>query len=173
MVEEYSDLKLTFEGDRLPALSGAAKHIMCFSPGRYLAGIWENDLIPSLLWDAHGHGIHADLRSYTPYQNRRPTSWRAPSWSWASTEGPVSFRCSANEEQHVKVIDIVCKAATSDITGAVAAGAYIELEGLVAPMKLRQNRTDELPVSGVHSYYYTLTADDQKEDNLASVVPDF
>ncbi|RDW74190.1 hypothetical protein BP5796_07632 [Coleophoma crateriformis] len=53
---------------------------------RYLAGIWRDNLASSLLWttDARADG---NLTA----KWRRPEAPRAPTWSWASIEGPVFF----------------------------------------------------------------------------------
>ncbi|KAF2684687.1 hypothetical protein K458DRAFT_450611 [Lentithecium fluviatile CBS 122367] len=46
--------KLTFEADKLAALSGVAKTTGEWCTGqRYLAGLWEANLINSLLWRPH------------------------------------------------------------------------------------------------------------------------
>lgn len=48
--ELYSMRRLTKERDRLPALSGIAKRFQNVFGGRYLAGIWEQDLAWALHW---------------------------------------------------------------------------------------------------------------------------
>ncbi|KAF2498745.1 HET-domain-containing protein, partial [Lophium mytilinum] len=70
-VADFSRLKLTQEMDTLPALSGIAASYREVTAEDYLAGLWKTHLAPGLLW-----------RSKTP--GTLPTSWRAPSWSWAS-----------------------------------------------------------------------------------------
>ncbi|KAI6910074.1 hypothetical protein KC318_g3442 [Hortaea werneckii] len=47
--------------------------------GQYLAGLWGDERIEGqLCWRVEKPRI-------------RPTMWRAPSWSWASVDGPVSY----------------------------------------------------------------------------------
>jgi hypothetical protein len=51
---------LTFNSDRLAAFSGIAQHFLqrykaCGYPQRYLAGMWEFELIPALLWEVVGN----------------------------------------------------------------------------------------------------------------------
>jgi hypothetical protein len=77
-VENYCKLSLSFEKDRLPALAGLAKRMSPFRNGRYLVGLWEDSLISDLAWRCQSGG-------------RRPKVKRAPSWSWASVEGAISF----------------------------------------------------------------------------------
>jgi hypothetical protein len=84
-VVEYTSRNLTFEDDRLMALSGYArsKQKGFISQGvqnRYVAGLWEKDLVNHLLWISK-------VKPPSP----RPTTYRAPTWSWASINGPVEF----------------------------------------------------------------------------------
>ncbi len=78
IVEDISILDLSFESDRLPALSGLATRFAEHFPKgeRYLAGLWEGDLLRDLLWESGGS-----------QQVDGPTRQRkagVPSWSWAS-----------------------------------------------------------------------------------------
>ncbi|KIJ31912.1 hypothetical protein M422DRAFT_266414 [Sphaerobolus stellatus SS14] len=70
-VEDYSLLDMTYESDRLPALAGLASRFANYFPKneRYLAGLWESNLVRDLLWGTGG-------------PRRGKTS--GPSWSWAS-----------------------------------------------------------------------------------------
>lgn len=77
LVDEYSDLQLTYGTDRFPGISGLARAASLFFPGRYPSGIWEHTLSSGLLW----------------VLKRRPMTLVegecAPSWSWASTAEAV------------------------------------------------------------------------------------
>ncbi|CAM1508933.1 Fc.00g026720.m01.CDS01 [Cosmosporella sp. VM-42] len=59
---------------------------------RYLAGLWESDIVRGLLWKPRHH---VQLTFNGPITRPQPTRFapppviRAPSWSWASVEGPV------------------------------------------------------------------------------------
>lgn len=71
IVGAYSARKLTVESDRLPAVSGLARH---FSLGRtYLAGLWADDLPWYLCWSVMRDCVHSK------------TMYSGPTWSWAST----------------------------------------------------------------------------------------
>ncbi|KAK1830907.1 heterokaryon incompatibility protein-domain-containing protein [Podospora conica] len=81
MLQAYSDRLITNPSDRLPALSGLASAYAKSRPSEYLAGIWLADLVPGLLWHRRGNEV----------LSRPGDGYRAPSWSWASVEGPVDF----------------------------------------------------------------------------------
>lgn len=76
----YSQSSLTYEKDRLPALSGVARRISKLRNKTYLAGLWAEDLVSDLLW------LSLDDSSVRP-QNPRPLDPAAPSWSWLSLIG--------------------------------------------------------------------------------------
>lgn len=94
--EAYKNKDLTLQGDTLPALSGLAKRFGAGSTSRYLAGCWEDDLVPSLLW-------HSDMptlfkmhewfgnRKSDDRQELQAVSYIGPTWSWMSSQGSVSF----------------------------------------------------------------------------------
>ncbi|RSM01931.1 hypothetical protein CEP52_008259 [Fusarium oligoseptatum] len=87
IVAIYCHRNLTFPEDKLPAISALASQVRHLSvqsggePGRYLAGIWEHDMLDQLIW----------LTSPTESRPVRCIPYRAPSWSWASVECPVLF----------------------------------------------------------------------------------
>ena len=78
-VTKYSETKLTFEKDKLPALSGLVRVLQHRNKDQYLAGLWKNAIYDELLW------INKDVRM------RRPSKYRAPSWSWAAIDGKVGW----------------------------------------------------------------------------------
>lgn len=80
LVTLFSGRLLTVTSDRLPALSGAAKKFSRIFDDEYLAGHWKKGIFTGLLWQPD---------ALPP--SCRPTNmpYRAPSWSWASVEGPV------------------------------------------------------------------------------------
>jgi len=86
VVEEYSRLLLTIPTDRLPALSGLAKRFAEANGDTYLAGLWASTVITDLLWHV----------SSVP--TARPDKFQAPTWSWASVAGVISYSLAPMEE---------------------------------------------------------------------------
>ncbi|KAJ4385962.1 hypothetical protein N0V85_007939 [Neurospora sp. IMI 360204] len=83
MVFDYSQRLLTKDTDKLTALSGMAQFYQRnhFPHARYVAGLWSSRLEEELFWE-----VDDKLGA------RRPAGYVAPSWSWASVNGRVSFR---------------------------------------------------------------------------------
>ncbi|RYP07532.1 hypothetical protein DL765_009130 [Monosporascus sp. GIB2] len=68
LVEAYPARSITYETDRLPALSGVASRVHRQLGFRYLAGLWEEGLPANLCWERkpkHGHEnqalVHAEV----------------------------------------------------------------------------------------------------------------
>jgi len=85
VIEDYSTRTFSRITDRFPALSGLASEIQATHGGEYVAGMWQDDLLRSLLWRRvpQSAGSHTDTR--------RPPDYRAPSWSWASIDIAVNY----------------------------------------------------------------------------------
>jgi hypothetical protein len=96
MVTYYTMSNLTVPTDKLVALSGVAFAMSRLSPGdQYLAGIWRSQLPQGLLWQG-------------PLWNTRPQEYLGPTWSWASSEGAVSFG-EANSLENPHLDDVWAK----------------------------------------------------------------
>lgn len=110
IIAHYTRRRLTFGSDILPALSGLSKQFQPHMNCDYYAGLWKDTLVMDLLW-----------RSRNARDHPRPTEWRAPSWSWASTTAAVdyyhllmvfeldslTFRYSISDS-YIKVIEVDC-----------------------------------------------------------------
>ncbi len=116
----YTRGDLTFESDKLVAISGLAKYVkeMWHNDSiEYLAGLWSYQLEWSLVWSVLSGGV-------------RPASYRSPTWSWASIDGPV-FIPYFHAEQRREMLITILKAQTEardDPFGPVDGGS-IQIKG--------------------------------------------
>jgi hypothetical protein len=60
LVEGYTNRLMTRETDKLPALSGLAKHPASHTGDFYYTGLWRNHIWDNLLWSLHlgTHWVH-------------------------------------------------------------------------------------------------------------------
>lgn len=153
-VFHYASLHVSHSNHRLPTLSGLAKRFQRGDQlGAYVAGLWSRYL-PSLLpWSIIGH---------EPLE--RPSSFTAPTWSWASLMGSVYFltrtarpKCSSNVAPQLKVVgrllDVQCTLAGLDPTGAVSDGR-LTVSGQVVQATLRitaekDQRSERIPDAAI------------------------
>ena len=95
IVEIYSRTTFTYCEDVLPALGSLA---MVFNAKRpswtYVAGLWKEDLLRSLLWKANGDTARAATRSkpFVPINGATQPTQFAPSFSWASITGRSTYK---------------------------------------------------------------------------------
>jgi hypothetical protein len=107
VVLHYSRAKLTYPRDKLVALSGVAHKYQEKTGDRYVAGLWRNGLEKHLCW-----AVERILENQLPASEIHSTTYRAPSWSWASQDRSVSWRLSSSvnpwtNSHAVSLIDIL------------------------------------------------------------------
>ncbi|MCJ1401641.1 hypothetical protein MMC11_004858 [Xylographa trunciseda] len=99
VVEQYSLRKLTVLNDKLPALASLACCFRDLLEDSYHCGLFGSDLHRGLLWQTQDR-----------LSARYATSYRAPSWSWASVDGPVKFQFlairGAPRQCHTEVLQV-------------------------------------------------------------------
>ena len=113
---------MTNEDDKLPALSGLAAEYQKHWNDQYLAGIWQRQLWRQLQWYV------VPSRNCIP---RRPSKYRAPSWSWASTDGHICFEpIEDKSKSFVEVFWSLPRASSLDLRGRISKGR-IGVQGYV------------------------------------------
>lgn len=171
---QYSQKQLSQAGDKLPALSGLADRYRQSLADLYLAGLWRGNLLPGLLWRSN------KLRLESRYEmtTRLPPCWRAPSWSWASIDGQITYDESENPQGrfqgYIKVKESECQLSSANATGCVT-GGFIKLEGRLVQAFFGQGRN--MSVSGLllTTEFKHATADrtlSSTRDFLINVKPD-
>lgn len=135
-VERYMECKLTYQQDKLVAISGIARKIQEATGERYLAGLWDNSsLAPSLLWYVLGRR-QADSTASVRYRSVEDDC-RAPSWSWASMEAKIVWHWPVGCESVLIKISgkEVNTTVGTELTGV--ASAKLHIEGHLSEAKLR------------------------------------
>ncbi|KAF9775276.1 hypothetical protein IL306_006643 [Fusarium sp. DS 682] len=129
LIHRYSQLGLTFEKDRLPALSGMAKAFSTMSSTEmkddvYLAGIWKSMLPEALLWkavDGPPSGPVRRCRFRKPVIERGP-----PTWSWMCCDFTVNWENRFFDSDYlVEVDDAQVELSSIDRAGEVAKGHIV------------------------------------------------
>lgn len=116
VVSSYCDLDLSFDSDKLPALSGLAAKVATARPGsQYLAGLWSDSIEHDLLWR-----VISLYRRFS--KDRRPSEWRAQTWSWASLDAPIDFPRAGVVKRLFQTVHGQTQPATGDGWGRVTNG---------------------------------------------------
>lgn len=145
IVTQFSQRQLTNNADKLPALSGLADEIQRATGSAYVAGMWRDELVTSLAWSC-GYLYNPDgplgesTSTIPPGSIAAAAGWPptgakqsvsvAPSWSWASANGVISFPVKSYQEKWPVVEEIakvthveVWPKYTTDPLGGVRSGS--------------------------------------------------
>ncbi|KAF8846453.1 HET-domain-containing protein [Acephala macrosclerotiorum] len=151
LVEEYTARSLTRDQDKLPALSGLANSIAAKTGDGYAAGLWKRNIIKDLFWSVEtiepSHKCDdpehdATMPPATKASVKRPTQYRAPSWSWASLDGKIEYWRLNEDTIQARCLDIHVSPAGKDKFGRVQLG-WMTIEGppyLLRPLEWSQER---------------------------------
>jgi hypothetical protein len=144
VVQNFSRRDLTKHTDKLPAMSGLARFICERLGDRYAAGVFIKDAWNCLCWRvvrpdeipcsqgfANEFGISTDQSQPTPFHT--PVIYRAPSWSWVSTNGEVQFNCINIPDLVILDCQVIMKG--HDPFGEVSDG-FIQVHGFLKKMPL-------------------------------------
>jgi hypothetical protein len=124
VAEPYSERLLTKPTDTPVAISALASRFASRFNGKYLAGLWREDICKELLW-------HCD-------ETARPSSFFAPSWSWMSLQLPkriVFYSSAVGEKTLVNNVQTEVMPSTTNPYGPVSSGT-IRLTGTLIPASL-------------------------------------
>jgi len=86
VLKDYTTRRLTFESDKLMAISSVAREIQHQTGATYLAGLWAEAIAYGLAWESSGgHVVSND--NDTPDME----SAKRPSWSWISSDAGCNW----------------------------------------------------------------------------------
>lgn len=139
LVQSYTSGALTRFSDKPVAISGIADE--AHSYGRtYAAGLWREEIERQLLWQVSHH------RKDSPHSCTRPAhTYVAPSWSWLSVDGEISFFTSSTEQVlHLKVIELELELLSNSHFGPFKSG-YIHARGTLVPATWQITSDEERP----------------------------
>jgi len=94
IVSAYTVRQVSYYQDKLTALAGVAQAFASLPVGSYHAGVWGGEVMARLLlWQS---------RDCLP----RPREYMAPTWSWASCEGRISYENETDQRWfNVEVVE--------------------------------------------------------------------
>ncbi|KAF2674040.1 HET-domain-containing protein [Microthyrium microscopicum] len=149
LVEEYMGRDITRPSDRLPAMDAVMKRIERATGWTPFWGLWANALVESLSWQSK------ESSQSSKHECRMNPGHYAPTWSWASVDGPISYVSarpfSVMEENDPMQWDLECRS-LNEASGLIRFAGHIillELHCTVEPNILY----DENP-TGQDKYSY-------------------
>jgi hypothetical protein len=168
----YSQLGLTQQSDILVALRGISQHVIVDTlHERIIAGIPESNLLMGLSWWSSGSFLAKNALG----RPHRPSSWRAPSWSWASTMCAITYNTAIPHHLRHDMARVVSIHAPTRPSGQLIE-ASLRIEGRPFLVTIRRNgwRAEIiLPHGETVGQHDTLLMDDPcyeaEHDNICNV----
>jgi hypothetical protein len=147
LASDYSKMNLTYGDDSLPALSGLASCMEHLKPGKYIAGLWQHDIVYQLGWCVESG---PDIRRWTFPEN---VDLVGPTFSWSSHVRPVGKGYSRNTRDISTLESFQIDLATPNPYGKVR-HASLCLCGPVVPGEdvISWFKTSELTRDTAHVY---------------------
>ncbi|KAJ2982233.1 hypothetical protein NQ176_g1521 [Zarea fungicola] len=124
LVYDYAQYSSNCREDKLMALANVARAFRRLVDDEYIAGLWRKSLPDSLFWRS---------------MKCKPSAGQdAPSWSWASVDGPVAIGLGYNRvsEFPARIVDVRTILADSSKPFGRAKDSEIEIEAPLVPLKL-------------------------------------
>ena len=125
LIYGYSKCKVTRGSDKLIAISGLAKRMALFVKDDYVVGMWRRRLQLELMWYCdNSHMTEAEYPG-----PRRPSEYRAPTFSWASMDAIIIPPHEQNNEHGigVQILDLKLDFVAEDATG-LCTGGYLTIK---------------------------------------------
>lgn len=153
-VAKYSHCKFTRPEDKLWAFSGIAKLFQEAAGGQYLAGLWEPRLLEMMDWRVYN------------CKPRLSSAYRAPSWSWASVDGPVDLVKPHNKYDHlVEILEAKIESIKGASLGGIS-GAFLRLRGPLVTAKCQVQKGSILKIDIDPEPIYVFAYPDSMESQL-------
>ena len=129
LIFEYSTRRLTYPDDKLRAISAVSRKIRERSGDVYVAGLWRSRLCEYLCWRTY-----FSVLDYSPGDSDthncgggRASSYRAPSWSWASMNGAIDW--SADGPTVLTFLDVHLETMPPNDPYGTILNAYLLVKG--------------------------------------------
>jgi hypothetical protein len=139
----YTNMLLSKQTDRLPAIAGIARQISRHMKNpKYLAGLWEQSLTTDLLWYETEQGDYDNCDDI--YRPRLvPAKVKSPTWSWASAPARIRYGVhhtsatagvAINADHYPRILEADCNAHGDQFLGVE--GGRIKLSGQMTSGRL-------------------------------------
>ncbi|CAG8983393.1 hypothetical protein HYALB_00000560 [Hymenoscyphus albidus] len=148
VVEEFTKRNLTYDSDKLPAVSALASRFNEILKVPYLAGIWMKEPFDKFMWKALLWGADGPPGEFM-------TKPGPPSWSWASVNRNINyslfFQASTLSNDCVTLIEANTQLRGTNPYGEVN-GGYLRVRGVLITAQLdsiprsRQKTAYEAPI---------------------------
>jgi hypothetical protein len=136
--------------DRLPALAGIARELEIAWKDTYVAGMWLSNLFEWLTW-------------YSDCKEPPKSAYRAPSWSWASVDGTITFHWTGGTKYAAEILSCDVGRSTHGAYGKDAQGSLV-LRATTVPLMAMEDVRNENMASAMDNYVRIIDYYDIEDD---------
>jgi hypothetical protein len=138
----YSRYGLTVESDKLVSIAGIAQEVAEKLGDEFLCGLWKSYMLQGLLWRRLPQ---TKPNNGAPF----PATWRAPTWSWASTNFQVNPSYFLHHRKCAQQRDtgVVEKLDVDTLSSGQLKHAALALRGRILHAKLTMSPTSAYKIS--------------------------
>ena len=181
LVRSYSSRDMSDPMDKLSAMVGVANELRdLWKPRtRYVAGLWSHEMVRGLLWKIilpkTGSENSPSKEAIMAQHHRQRRPYRAPSWSWAASDGQVihSFTATMPHAAHFSIINYTTRTQPPSSEFGMVTDAMLHVEGKAreADMLPRQQRLlDPDAKDPENAFVGYAFLDDQNSEHLSTKV---
>jgi hypothetical protein len=134
LVQEYTKRDITYPSDRLLALEVVMKLIAKRTDWTPVYGLWKESLLRTLAWEARAKGESTTRGRMNP-------EYYAPTWSWASVNGPAVFSHITGTSFHNDPLQYVL-----DLQEIDKNTGLITVSGQFEPSTIKMSMKRQIPV---------------------------
>lgn len=134
LLRDYSECGITNSGDKLVAIQGIVQTMKEAIGIESVCGMWKNLLILELLWQVQVKPTRVD----PPHL----LQWRAPSWSWASSDFPLVYKTYPSNHLYCPEFEEIAKVTNLDVN-ALPSGQISDASLTIRGRTLRAKITIE------------------------------
>ncbi|MCJ1455642.1 hypothetical protein MMC28_005997 [Mycoblastus sanguinarius] len=150
IVKTYSELELTISSDKLTAFSGVTDEIRRCTGLTYYYGLWSSPFdqglfLSELLWSApYPRSRRQPNRNAIGSQGSGRYGWgmRAPTFSWAAIDGPVTYRPTFHDRLYTRNRTALCNVSRYGGNGGLETIILLDESGkYVAGVQMGRSRS--------------------------------
>ena len=141
VAEHFTEREMTKETDKIVALLGMAKEAAAVLEDEFLVGLWKSRLWRDLLWWVKNPERCVRLQTFT-----------APSWTWASVNGPISYKLLGrdSDDELDQCAEIIRVEVESNQTVSAFTGKIV-VRGKLVPMMPQRPQSPSESTSAVNA----------------------
>ncbi|KIN07040.1 hypothetical protein OIDMADRAFT_150311 [Oidiodendron maius Zn] len=167
LVEEFTSRNITRPSDRLVAMNAVMMRVSESTGWSPFWGLWTDSFIEDLCWASKSGGKGEN------HTCRMNPGHYAPTWSWASVDGPVQYSIPIKEldENNPNIGDLECQS-LDKASGLIKVSGHVIFAKLHVTVKPNESHENDSTEHQKFLYEYKVKGQNQEDEDGFPVTPD-